>query len=87
MTEGELSAVERRANGLDDLNHMTDLLALCCEIRRLRALIRQVQHGDHDAGARCLWCGASDESIYGPHHKCEPHAADCPAFTPSGDVR
>lgn len=48
---------------------------------------------------RCPWCRESCEAVTPtdargfrngePHHdhKCSPHAPDCPAFTPSGEVK
>ncbi len=50
------------------------------EVARLNALVKDAEWGDgNDRGPFCPWCGAL--------HGEQPHADDCPAFTPSGDVR
>lgn len=46
------------------------------EIDRLRALIKEAETAARMASA-CPWCDATIG---------DPHAADCPAFTPNGDV-
>ena len=53
------------------------LAKVCC----LRALIKGQEFGNHaetasGAGDFCPWCGEDG-----------PHADDCPAFTPEGEVR
>lgn len=58
-----------------------DVPTLCDEIARLRGLLRL---GDTAARIRglktCLFCSASSKTPI-------EHDADCPAFTPTGEVR
>lgn len=56
--------------------------ALLSEIGRLRALVKSAECVDGVlSGGSCTWCGAFRQ---GP---LRPHAPDCPAFTPDGEVR
>lgn len=60
---------------------------LLAEVDRLRALVKAGERaiGNYAMDPFCPWCGATrcdyDKSAH------EPHAADCPAFTPDGVVR
>lgn len=56
------------------------------EVARLRALIKAAEWADdyRDLSA-CPWCQASRET--GGVKPNSTHAADCPAFTPEGEVR
>jgi hypothetical protein len=94
MTDEELKAIEERADlpvqytrgdeggdyvsvlWADDADEDRD--ALLAEVRRLRGLIKRVEEVDNDFGTMfCPWCVGC----------AKDHAADCPAFTPDGDVR
>lgn len=56
-------------------------LAKRLELDRLRALIKQVEYANKaNSSAFCPWCGAENEEGAARH-------ADCPAFTPDGQVR
>lgn len=67
----------------DIVNLMADNYAAAelhaAEAARLRALIKQAEESasDRDRSPVCPWCDT------GPN----PHASDCPAFTPEGEVK
>lgn len=52
--------------------------SVLAENHRLRALIKEAEMAamDRDRCAECPWCGLG-----------KPHAVDCKAFTPEGEVR
>lgn len=83
MTEDELQAIEDAAIARD-LPHRSDVRMLLFEVRRLRGLIKYAECASDDVwngesmGAICPWCGEG---------RGKPHAPECDAFTPSGDVR
>lgn len=60
---------------------------------RLRALIKQAEWKAEwsEEGGECPWCEALQRQLrYGngrPVEKTGKHAADCPAFTPEGEVK
>lgn len=85
MTDEELMAIEARvAERERDATccGYTDETRLVAEVRRLRGLVKRAEFGCvDDYGRFCPWC---DD---GGDHEPERHAANCPAFTPSGDVR
>ena len=59
---------------------LTAMKLLEADNARLRALVKAQEFGSkHEAGPFCPWCSAGGDG--GHTHD------DCPAFTPSGDVR
>ncbi len=63
---------------------MNDFRLMCEEVLRLRALVRGAESaGDSSGMPACPWCNAC-RSI-GEYSRS--HAADCPAFTPDGEVQ
>jgi len=52
------------------------------EVRRLRETIAIVEFNGDDS-EHCPWCAAWRKGS----HRDEPHKPDCPAFTPSGEVK
>lgn len=91
MSEDELKAIEGRGSdviavaGGDYADWIWasrakgDVLALVAEVRRLRAVV-DLANTIEDCGDKdfCMWCGRENR---------QPHADDCVAFTPEGDVR
>jgi hypothetical protein len=77
VTDSELLEIEAFSRG-------AVAFALLDEVRRLRRLIADTQdrNGYMRSHGRdwCAWCGRS----FGV---TEDHAADCPAFTPDGEVK
>lgn len=85
MTERELSEIEA-ANG-KPISAVTQVVAdLVAEVRRLRGLVKAVEYNGDSGGARdwaaCPWCAACVSTHYNGKH-----AADCRAFTESGDAK
>lgn len=84
MTEEHLQRIEReieRERGSLETITSNEVIGLVIEVRRLRGLIKSKEWANHEetasgAGAFCPWC--NEEYL---------HAGDCPAFTPSGEVR
>lgn len=84
MTDEELRAIGARAEramcGAVERQEwakdaMREAVALVAEVRRLRGLIKQVEHPVEDGGI-CPWCRRWGE-----------HRRSCPAFTEGGRVR
>lgn len=57
-----------------------DHARLRLEITRLKALIKATLEPSQDHH-RCVWC------LVSLFNNEDPHEADCPAFTPTGEVR
>ena len=55
---------------------------------RLRALIKQAEYGDHTHYEdSCPWCGCVAIGHRWTKLDEPPHSDDCPAFTPTGEVK
>ena len=84
MSEAELKAIEAwhsaEARASSSAQTKRGVVSLVAEVRRLRAVIAMGEH----RGQHCDWCGAWRKPSAADK---DPHAADCPAFTSSGDVR
>lgn len=87
MTDEDLAAIEARALNVgrplyrDGLMVMTeDVPKLAAEVRRLRGLVKRAEHASYDSahGGLCPWCPTKGD---------DEHDADCPAFTPTGEVK
>lgn len=74
MTEDRLKTIEARARP-----HDADAEELVAEVRRLRGLIEKAR------GAVDGWCAWCDQYVNGVGDP-DKHP-DCPAYTPSGEVR
>ena len=77
MTEAELEAIER------DTDRPGPVVELIAEVRRLRGLVKEVEKsaGWHYCDCYgCPWCEAE------AGFPSFAHEADCPAFTPEGEV-
>lgn len=61
---------------------------LYAENERLRALVKAGERamGNWATDGFCPWCGATRSTMSEPKWS-EPHASDCPAFTPEGVVK
>lgn len=61
------------------------------ENKRLRGLVKNAECADGTNGAQsCPWCGLDRDPYYQKElgiPKRAPHADDCPAFLPNGEVR
>lgn len=80
MTEAELTDFETYVSPLEQ---GASILKLVAEVRRLRALVRDIPDATSSLIGRrlgCIFCGRNER--YGVKH-----APNCPAFTEDGEVK